>query len=323
LKNKVLVLLSGERTSIPQAEARSLFLTYDKSATFSTPEERILVADTEADPNRVARRIAFARRVGLLLNRPEEGFDRVKGKRIAFRSYSIGDGYRPQVDVASFLRGVDASVDLDDPDYEFTLITGSGDHHAQYLILSSPKLMEQAWASRRPRRRAFFHPSAIFPKLSRALVNLAGCREGEVFLDPFAGTGSLPIEAAETGLRVIALDLSRKMVRGALANMEMFSQTWLGVVRGDASAPPLTRVNGIATDVPYGRASSTSGKTARSVVDFVIHSFPSLLDKGSKLVLMHPNSVPVEGTEYLGIEEEHQLYVHRKLIRTITVLRRT
>ncbi len=257
-----------------------------------------------------------------MLNEPADGFGIVKGKRIAFRLVSFARGYNhSEPDIASLLRGVDAQVDLEKPDYEFTLILGR-EQRQRYLILSRPRLMGQAWASRRPRRRAFFHPSAIFPKLSRALVNLTRCKEDDLFLDPFVGTGSLTIEAAEIGLRVVASDLSRKMVRGSMANMEYFHQSWLGVVRANAIAPPFHRVDGIATDVPYGRASSTGGLTTKGLVDSVLWAFIPLLGRGSRTVLMHPNSVPIEGNEELSIEDEHQLYVHRKLIRTITVLRR-
>ena len=58
--------------------------------------------------------------------------------------------------------------------------------------------MRQDWVIRRPRARPFFHPAAIFPKLSRALVNLSRVGAGEVFLDPFCGTGSLLLEATSS-----------------------------------------------------------------------------------------------------------------------------
>jgi len=317
LKNRSLVLLSGERTSIPEAEARALFLTYDPSSKFVSPEERVLLVRSTADPLLVASRVAFARRVGFMISDPSEAADAVKGKKVRMRVYSLSVGSAP-VDWQKMLQSIDAKIDLEDPDFEFTVVEGK----QRYLALSSPLKMSQGWSLRRPRQRAFFHPSAIFPKLSRALVNLSRCREGDVFLDPFAGTGSLPLEAAEVGVKVLAIDQSEEMTHVSLANMKKFEQEWLGVVRCDSFLPPLRGVDAIATDVPYGRASSTWGKDAKSVVQATVETMPALLRRGSRMVMMHPKHVPVEPASDWALEEEHHLYVHKRLTRTITILRR-
>jgi tRNA G10 N-methylase Trm11 len=78
----------------------------------------------------------------------------------------------------------------------------------------------------------------------------------------------------------------------------------------------------ISTDVPYGRASSTSGSDTRQIIDALLVNSSSILRSGHRLVLMHPKSVGVEGGSAFELEEEHQLYIHRKLTRTISVLRR-
>ena len=319
MKSSLLVLLSGERTSIPEAEARALVLTYDSQASFTMPEPRVLIAETTADPEKVAGRVAFARRVGVLLSEPVDASRIVRGKRIRFRSFSLGETPARPTDVASVLRGLDAEVDLENPDYEFTEINGRN----RYLGLSIPRVMKQTWSSRRPRRRPFFHPSAIFPKLSRALVNLTRCREGDIFLDPFAGTGSIPLEASEVGLVPVSIDRSRRMAEGSLANMTAFGQTWLGVIRADAFFLPLLEVDGVATDIPYGRASSTGGMTSGAVMDFVVDRLPAFLKTGGRLVIMHPSQVHVGSSSELSVEEEHYIYIHRKLTRAITILRKT
>jgi tRNA (guanine10-N2)-dimethyltransferase len=201
---------------------------------------------------------------------------------------------------------------------EVTVVRGVKD----YFAITKPSSMSQDWVTRRPRRRAFFHPAAIFPKLSRALVNLSRVKRGEVFLDPFCGTGSLLLEAYEVGAVPLGSDIDSKMVRGASRNMAGFDQSWLGVVRADAGQIPLGTVDAISTDVPYGRASSTSGSDTRHIMDTLVANASSLLRGGHRLVLMHPRSVQVEGGSALELEEEHQLYIHRKLTRTISVLRR-
>ncbi len=299
------------------AEAKALFLAYDPSSKFEAPESKALIADSTADPFVIGSRIAFARRVGPMFVDAAEARDKLRGLRIRFRCFDLVDGMAPP-DPEEYLRGIDAVIDLRDPERELTLVRGG----REYLSISAPLAMKQGWSHRRPRSRPFFHPSAIFPKLSRALVNLSRCKESESFLDPFAGTGSLAIEASIVGARVLAFDLSEKMTRGSLANMKHFGQDWLGVMRVDPAISPVTHVDAIATDIPYGRASSTRGRDTRKIIDLALTSLSEALEKGSIIVLMHPQTVGVESTSELEVEEEHNLHVHKRLTRTITVLRK-
>ncbi len=317
MKNRSVVLLSGEATSVPAAEAKALFLTYDSASDFEMPSPRLVIAKSSADPFVVGSRIAFGRRVGRLLGDRSEGRELLRGRRVRFRSFDLVAGQRPP-DPEYYLEGLDAAVDLASPEYELTLVRG----HEDYIAVTSPRTMRQGWATRRPRARAFFHPSAIFPKLSRALVNLSRCREGGIFLDPFAGTGSLPMEASLVGARTLAADLSQQMACGALSNMKRFGQDWLGVMRADATASPVTQVDAVATDIPYGRASSTGGRTPGEILELMLPALARMLKPSSCAVLMHPQQVGVRPGPDLEVVEEHHLHVHKLLTRTITVLRR-
>jgi putative methyltransferase (TIGR01177 family) len=317
LKNRSLVLLSGEGTTVPAAEAKALFLAYDPESEFESPDPRLLVAHSSADPFRVGSRIAFARRVGVMPEDVGEAAELLRGRRVRLRAFDL----TPQgadVDLERFLRDIDATVDLVSPDYELTLVRCE----KEFLAVTSPGTMRQGWAARRPRARAFFHPSAIFPKLSRALVNLSRCREGQVFVDPFAGTGSIAIEASLVGARVLGVDQSQRMAAGALLNMKQFGQSWLGVLRADSTSPPFARADAIATDIPYGRASSTKGRRPEEIIDLILPALADVLKPGSFLVLMHPQSVLVRSEPDFSVVEEHHLQVHKLLTRTISVLRR-
>ena len=317
MKNRTLVLLSGEATTIPEAEARALFLAYDPDSRFDSPEKGVLIAESRADPELIASRIAFAKRVGPLAETIREAAEMAGGLPVKFRSFSLSPGV-PSPDPVEYLSGLNINVDLSHPRRELTLIRGERD----YVAVCSPSSMRQAWSERRPRTRAFFHPSAIFPKLSRALVNLSRCLRGQVFLDPFAGTGSLAIEAAMVGAEVVVWDQASRMAAGALSNMKHFGQSWAGVIRADTFHPPLLRVDAVATDIPYGRVSSTRGQTTRSIADKALVALSSTMARGRLLVLMHPQSMAVEVTADFSVLEQHHLHVHKLLTRTITVLRR-
>jgi len=311
------VLLSGEGTTVPASEAKALFLSADPHSTFETSEPRVLIADSEADPLAVGARIAFARRVGHLLESPSDAGGLLTGHRVRFRSYDLSPR-KSQPDPGEYLKGIGATIDLVDPEYELTLVRGRRD----YLAVTAPSNMLQGWSRRRPRSRPFFHPSAIFPKLSRALVNLSRCKQGDVFLEPFAGTGSIAIEASLVGADVVVIDLADQMVRGASSNMRHYAQDWLGVVRADSARLPVRGVRAVATDMPYGRASSTRGRSPELMLELLIPELAGAMDQGSFLVLMHPKGVGVEHTSEFAFEGEHHLQVHKLLTRTITVLRR-
>jgi len=316
LRNRSLVFLSGELTSLPEAEARALFLAYDPESKFEVREKRVMLVDSSADPIAISRRIAFARRVGVLVENASQVSPIVRGKTSRLRNFDIGN--KPALDPVRFLRGFNAKVDLRNPDYELTLVRGE----EEYLAVTAPGVMCQGWSRRRPRVRPYFHPVATFPKLARALVNLSRCREGQVFLDPFCGTGSFPLEASVIGAKVVAIDRAQAMVQGSLANMRHFGQQWLGVVRAESLRPPLTMVDAIATDVPYGRASSTMGAGGAEILRGAVESFPMLLRKGSRAVVMHSRADQVNSSRELAVEEEHDLHVHKKLTRRITILER-
>src|SRR5271155_3954522 len=314
-------MLSRESTGIPEAEARALVADLDPQAKFESPEGGLLIAETSADPALVEARVAFSRRVGLLVpdGRLDDGHvSLLRRGAHRVRVFGEGDNGKGEAEmIDSIAERVGGKVSLDAPDREVSAyVSESGSR--TYIAITMPGSMRQGWVARRPRSRAFFHPSAIFPKLSRALVNLSGVQPGEAFLDPFCGTGSLLIEASIIGAEPVGVDLARKMVRGARRNSIKYGQPWLGIVRADSRSLPVREVGGVATDIPYGRASSAGGVKSSELLSSLVEGAPQAVPKGRKLVVMHPKSVKVEEAGGLRIEEELDIYIHRTLTRTIT-----
>jgi tRNA (guanine10-N2)-dimethyltransferase len=327
-KRSVLFILSREPTGIPEAEARTLVRDIDAAARFDAPEEGLLVAETSADPAVIEARIAFSRRVGELVPDGEldgEHLSLLRRGTYRVRVFGESDGGKgEEAMISSIAEKVEGKVSLEDPDREVSAYVGGGGKI--YVAMTMPLSMRQSWATRRPRSRAFFHPSAIFPKLSRALVNLSGALPGQTFLDPFCGTGSLLIEASIVGADAIGIDVARKMVRGARRNSLKYGQPWLGVVRADAMRIPIREVDAVATDIPYGRASSAGGLESSEILRSLVEEAPEIIPKRGKLVVMHPKTLEVglltEEVGGLRVEQELEIYTHRTLTRTITVLRR-
>lgn len=77
------------------------------------------------------------------------------------------------------------------------------------------------------------------PKICRTLLNLAGARPGDTVLDPFCGSGTLLMEAAMLGMKVIGVDINGDQVQGTKSNLSWFGrdigeQIRFDVIRGDA-----------------------------------------------------------------------------------------
>ena len=216
-----------------------------------------------------------------------------------------------------------APVDLHDPDTVLRVVaTPEG------AVMGPLVHRRGTFDERKSDRRPYFHPSSLAPKLARAMVNLSGARPGKVLLDPFCGTGGIPIEAAMVGCRALASDIDTKMVAGTKANLDHLG---LEAFMATGDARQLTDVFGegivdcIATDPPYGRAASTWGVGLKELFSEVFPVLFAVLRPGGRLCLGAPQQVPLEslcrdvGFKYLqGV----RIRVHGSLTRHICVAER-
>jgi tRNA G10 N-methylase Trm11 len=98
------------------------------------------------------------------------------------------------------------------------------------------------------------------PKICRTLLNLAGARSGDTILDPFCGTGTLLMEAALLGMKVIGIDIEGNQAQGTKSNLIWFGkdsglQVNFDVIRGDArelSRLVKRQVDAVAFEPPLG-----------------------------------------------------------------------
>ena len=86
--------------------------------------------------------------------------------------------------------------------------------------LKTAEIIPKPFLERGPRRKPFFHPTAMQAKLARTMVNLAQPKRGDLLLDPFCGTGGMLVEAGLIGCRVIGFDAKPHMLRGGLQKPE-------------------------------------------------------------------------------------------------------
>lgn len=178
-------------------------------------------------------------------------------------------------------------------------------------------------APRRPRKRPVFHPSTMPPKIARCMVNLARANPNATFADPFSGVGGIVIEAAVIGCRIVGVDASLRMLRGARRNIKHFGLGAEGFLNADARYLPLQGLDAIATDPPYGRESSTMGTRVTDLVSEFLEGAKSSLRKDAHLCISAPVEVDVEAYAMqagFALREKHLAKVHRSLTRQFVVL---
>lgn len=213
----------------------------------------------------------------------------------------------------------EAKVKLKQPDKTFVgIITND-------LLVFGLKLTEmtiKTFSERRPRKKPFFHPSAMPSKLARCMVNLALGKADALLLDPFCGTGSTLIEATLVGCRALGVDAQRRMIKGSKKNLKHFGLQAEGLVLADTRKLPLASVDCVVTDPPYGKSSSTLKSTTKKLVEEILSSSYQLLGIGQRVCIASPKTLDIsrQGVA-LGFKhvESHFAYVHRTLTREICV----
>lgn len=188
------------------------------------------------------------------------------------------------------------------------------------------EILPKPFVERRPRKRPFFHPSAVQAKLARCMVNLAQPKKGDLVIDPFCGTASMLIEAGLIGCRVMGLDVRKHMIDGSLRNLSHYDIKPEGMILADAKNLPITKTGCIVTDPPYGRSATTLGWSTKQIVEKFLSNADAVIAKGRRICMASPKSIRIgEIGERLGFKhlESHLVYVHRSLTREIAVLEKT
>jgi len=340
---KLFFLLSGESESLPASEVKAILETEGYS--YLNPEVLDQTLRLEADPSCVQAvqvRAAFTRLCALELftsdateNAITEAAGNADFKPVIKpgESFSVRinriKNYADQAVNTMKLEGKlgkvitqhvpEAKVNLKSPDKTFIGIVTS-----EKLVfgLKLTEIQTKTFSERRPRKKPFFHPSAMPSKLARCMVNLAHGKTEDLVLDPFCGTGTSLIEATYIGCRALGVDAQRRMILGCKKNLAHFNITAEGLLLADARQLPFSMVDCIVTDPPYGRSASTLQSTTKQLVQEVLASSYELLSAGQRICIASPKTLNIKA---LGVAlgyhhvESHFAYVHRTLTREIAV----
>ncbi len=335
-------LLSGENETLPAAELKAILEAEDFA--FEVKEQLDLVmrlSAAEESVGAVHSRSAYTKTCvrELFACKAKETAIAEAAKAADFRSVlSEGESFAVRVRrVKQYSKGIGSvmlegklgkhildgttgtRVDLKNPDKTFFGVLTSN----KFVFgLSLAEMEILTFSMRRPRKKPYFHPSAMPSKLARCMVNLSRARRGELVLDPFCGTGSTMIEAGFVGCRVLGLDVQRRMVEGTRRNLEYFGVEIEGVVVADSRRLPLMHVDHVVTDPPYGKSATTLKSTTKLLVERLLGSARDLLEVGQLICIASPKTLGIvrvgEASGYRHVES-HYAYVHGTLTREIAV----
>ncbi len=328
---KLLFELSLECESLARSEAKAVASIMDSDPPRVIAEDDgILVLETCADPKRLVDRLALCHHISEFKGSSDladidalaeatevEGPIRVRATKVGLPKEGL-DLQELSRRIGGII-GKGRGVDLHSPRSELRIVSSNRLYMGRLL----GSIDRPSFERRKNRYLPFTYPISVHPKFARAMVNLTRVGDGGTVLDPFCGTGAIVTEAALAGQNALGSDLSEDMISGAKENMAHlgvsaeFFVCDVGHLR-DVVGP----VDGIATDPPYGRSTSTNGESLDSLFARSVASFGEVIERGSRVVLAKPEESMISSVDGFATVETHPLWVHRSLTRYFSILER-
>ena len=345
MESEFFIRISGENEELAEGEVQAVLETEEIGyIILKRLPQVILLSSNPQCVEAITRKCAMTREGGSLLfickaemgeiihavsgirpNRLGEMEDRfsVRIRRIQGSSREIhAESLEGEMGRMILERRPDLKVDLRNPRQAFLgLLTGGN----MVFGLKRIEVRPRDYQSRRPRDRPFFHPSSMAPMLARTMANLSRCREGELLLDPFCGTGGILLEAGLTGRRVLGSDVKPEMVEGTLRNLSHAGVDYEGLVASEIGNLPFIRVDSIATDTPYGKLSTTLGNPPEYLIEKLLNSASKVIPDGRFICIgSRIETWLMEKAETAGFTfiKSFHFREHRSLTRVILVLRK-
>jgi len=332
------VELAGDSEDLALLELRSVVGTLSPS---SPPPRRSTagahLAEFRADdPLPVAERLTFSHRVlWPVATGPEhELVQAMRSEGRSGLSTAVRGGRSEEIpeDLPATLGrayvGGGGRIDLRNPVSKYVVFRATGPSGGHAVAREITPTLRPILRQMRPGALPFRKPVTLPSLLAAALVNLSRTPPQGLILDPFCGTGAILIQAGRMGYRLAAADADGRMLKGTLRNLAHQSLAPDLAFQAPVSQLPYSfpkdrPVDGIVTDPPYGRASSTHGARAGDVLQEALRVLPPMMTKGARFAGMAPAPLPLEefSPEWVEDTPPIPLRVHRSLTRWIFVLR--
>lgn len=331
-------LLSGEHPDLPHAELEALLSVHAPGATQAGGGEIALLDHPDAAALASALgRAALVQAWGRLVCAVDAGDLATAVKCVANQSYAgtwavdaqrRGGASGPSSTeieraLGQALRDAGAHIDLDHPD---RVLAAWSTPRLLVVAVAEAQIREQAFQARSPETRGHFSPVSLPPRRAASLLHLARVPPGGRVYDPFCGTGAFVLEAALHGFDAWGSDVDPWMVQGSLTTLADAGPRPLPgtVFQCDIQDAPdlVDHVDGIVTDLPYGRASSSHSEPLALLYERTLASFARLLRPGARAVVGHAEPALLASADAYGFvaEATYAERVHKSLTRHYAVL---
>ena len=307
-------ILSKQNLELAADEVISIAKIYDRFTKHKLIENLLIIQST-ASWKQIINRATFVKEAGQILRKmsglflDEENFDILKNaKTFSCKVINITknrfDPYELEKSMGNMISKFShAEISMENPDITIFLILSDKESFFGFTKNFS--------VSNRPKKEES-HPHELDWKLTRVMINLAGLREGETVCDPFCGTGTTLIEAESMGIHAVGIDFDAKMYKKSQINVKQNGFNSKIYNTDFSHLKNLEKIDGIVTDLPYGRASKSSNKPEKILQDFI-----SILPKKKKIAVMCKKDL--ESKLKFNPTKKYEIYRHKSLTRVMLV----
>jgi tRNA (guanine10-N2)-dimethyltransferase len=334
---KYLFELSKEHDTLPTDEILFCLSAENINYQILISNEDILLIESNSDIetiNHLTNRLSFTFFIDkfmFLSDNSIEDIEEEASKNLIKKTGSIAIKYKnrskninsqPIVKTLAEIYTKNRRVFLENPDIEIrSLITDS----KLYVGSKISEIDRSQFENRKVQHRPFFSPISLHPKVARALVNLTSIKRNQILLDPFCGTGGILIEAGLMGIKVIGSDVEEKMIEGCKKTLDFYKIKNNKLFCSDIGEIQnyIDKVDSIATDLPYGKSTTTKGEKMENLYERSFESMSNLIKKDGKAVigLSNKDLIPL-GQKYFCLEKKYDFKIHRSLTRNFVVFKK-
>jgi len=204
------------------------------------------------------------------------------------------------------------SVNLTNPTLLIEIFVNKDKCTVTRLLYQNFETLENRKAHLKP----VLHPTAMHPKMARALVNIVNA---PTVVDPFCGACGILTEAGLLGVKFIGYDIDKNILESARKNLEYYdidSKNYKLIIK---DATTIKNLQNVVTDLPYGKSSKKSEALITLYAKF-------LKNLSGRAVIVMPNFMPYKMLldknlpKNLVVLEVIDHYVHKSLTRKIIVI---
>jgi tRNA (guanine10-N2)-dimethyltransferase len=308
-------VLSKDNLELAIDEVIAIAKMYDRFSKVKVISNLVMI-QSKTNWNEISNRASFVKISGQILRKmsglflDESNFEILKNAKtfvcriinLSSNQFNIPELENSMGDMIS--KFSHAKVKLENPDITVYLIFTNKENFFGF----SKTVKQQV----RPKKTKTY-PNELDWKLTRAMINLIGIKQGETICDPFCGTGTTLLEAESMGIHAIGMDFDEKMFNIAKENLkenkfksEIFNTDFQEMLK------ITEKYDGIVTDLPYGLNSKITEKPEK-----ILKRFISNLPKRKKIAIMYKKEFG-DNLKLKGLKK-YQIYRHKSLTRTILI----